>query len=198
MAQKEVIIGALFLLIPFVGWILNMGHRIAMTNKMQHGEEAWPSWNNFRVLFRHGILTFLGMLEYHSPAILSLLLWYFYEKTWMLIAGVSLWIPATIAVPGYMTHYCYSLNPREIFNPFLALKRVFEGGKDYWIAWSIVLVCLIFSFSGLFVFGIGFLITSVWFWQSAGFSFAIVFTKKYKLLSQQASVPNARPCCARD
>src|SRR5436190_1184935 len=37
LARREVIIGGLWLLVPVVGWLLNMGHRIAMTHRMQHG-----------------------------------------------------------------------------------------------------------------------------------------------------------------
>jgi hypothetical protein len=80
-----------------------------------------------------------------------------------------------------MTHYCRSLDPREIFNPMRALRRVGEGGADYWRAWLIALAALACSFLGLLVFGVGFLVTSVWFWQVAGFGFATVFTKKFAL-----------------
>jgi hypothetical protein len=31
------------------------------------------------------------------------------------------------------------------------------------------------------VFGVGFLVTSVWFWQVAGFAFATVFSDTFKL-----------------
>ncbi len=37
------------------------------------------------------------------------------------------------------------------------------------------------SFSGLLALGAGFLFTSVWFWQVAGFSFASVFTRRFGL-----------------
>ena len=30
-------------MIPVVGWLLNMGHRIAMVHRMIHGKAAWPS-----------------------------------------------------------------------------------------------------------------------------------------------------------
>jgi hypothetical protein len=45
----------------------------------------------------------------------------------------------------------------------------------------IALAALAISFAGLFVFGIGFLFTSVWYWQVAGFSFATVFTQSFGL-----------------
>lgn len=68
-ARREVAIGALWLLVPVVGWILNMGHRIVMTHRMQHGEPAWPAWVDYRALLKHGTITFIGMVEYHLPAV---------------------------------------------------------------------------------------------------------------------------------
>ena len=62
-----------------------------------------------------------------------------------------------------------------------ALRRVSEGGADYWRAWAIALAALACSFLGLLAFGVGFLVTSVWFWQVAGFGFATVFTRKFEL-----------------
>ncbi len=49
-------------------------------------------------------------------------------------------------------------------------------GPAYWRAWSIALCALLLSFLGLLGFGVLFFVTSVWFWQVAGFSFATVFT----------------------
>jgi hypothetical protein len=63
-SREEVYIGALWLFVPFVGWILNMGHRIMMTHRMQHGMSAWPAWSNHAALFRHGFIAFLGMVQY--------------------------------------------------------------------------------------------------------------------------------------
>jgi hypothetical protein len=181
LSRREVLIGALWLLVPFVGWILNMGHRILMTHQMQHGQPAWPAWRNYPALFRHGFITFLGMVEYHSPAILCEWLARHFQIGWLHVLAALLWILATIAVPGYMSHYCHSLDPREVFNPLRALRRVAQGGQAYWHAWGIALTALVCSFLGLAAFGIGFLLTSVWFWQVAGFSFATVFTQAFRL-----------------
>jgi hypothetical protein len=180
-ARREVLWGALLLCIPIVGWLLNMGHRIAMTRRMQQGLPAWPAWGNYRQLLYHGTVTFLGMVEYHSPAVAcGVAAWWFgWSSLWPV--ALVLWLLATAAVPGYMTHYCNSLDTREIFNPVLALRRVAEGGAGYWHAWLIALLALACSFFGILAFGVGFLVTSVWFWQVAGFSFATAFTQKFRL-----------------
>ena len=80
-----------------------------------------------------------------------------------------------------MSHYCYTLDAREVFDPFRAMRRVIQGGAAYWHAWLIALAALLCSFLGLAGFGIGFFLTSVWFWQVAGFSFATVFSGAFQL-----------------
>ncbi len=187
-ARKEVLIGALWLLFcPPLGWILNMGHRIMMVHNMQNGRSAWPAWVNYGQLFKHGFLTFLGMVEYHAPSVICGYLARQYDSTWLFVLSVVLWIPATVAVPGYMSHYCKKLDPREIFDPMRAMRRVIEGGAAYWKAWGIVLGGMLLSFSGLLFLGVGFFFTSVWFWQSAGFSFACVFSQKFQLAGEDVN-----------
>jgi len=88
---------------------------------------------------------------------------------------------ATIAIPGYMSHYCREFDTAEIYDPFRALRRCMQGGIAYWHAWLIALTALMVSFVGLLALGVGFLVTSVWFWQVAGFSFASVLTQRFGL-----------------
>jgi hypothetical protein len=57
------------------------------------------------------------------------------------------------------------------------------GRGGYWHDWAIALAALTASFAGLLALGVGFLVTSVWFWQVAGFSFATVFTQRFRLRS---------------
>jgi hypothetical protein len=180
-ARREVAIGALWLLVPIVGWILNMGHRIAMTHRMQHGASAWPAWDDYPALMKYGAITLLGMIEYHLPAVVCEIAARYYGMTSLHVVAAMLWVVATVAVPGYMSHYCFTLDAREVFDPVRAMRRVIEGGLAYWHAWAIALAALLCSFLGLAAFGVGFLITSVWFWQVAGFSFAIVFTDVFRL-----------------
>lgn len=180
-SRSEVVKGALLLLIPVVGWILNMGHRIEMTHRMQHGLPAWPAWVDYRRLMRDGTLTLLGMIQYHSPAVVVHFFAWYGDLPWLHVVGAVLWTLATIAVPGYMSHYCFQRDPREIFDPLRAMRRVFQAGPGYWHAWAIALLALCLSFLGLVGLGIGFLFTSVWFWQVAGFSFATQFTRSFGL-----------------
>ncbi len=178
LARREILWGALLLLIPGIGWLLNMGHRIQMVHQMQHGQEAWPAWHHYPRLFRSGLVTFLGMLYYYTPGLcLGDAAWRLRRPSLALLA-FGLLVAATLAIPGYMTFYCHDFDAREIFNPLRALRRALEGGALFWKAWAIALSGLALSFGGLLLFGVGFLVTSVWFWQLAGYSFACVFSRR--------------------
>ena len=63
-SRREVVIGGLWLLVPVVGWLMNMGHRIRFVHNMHHGRSAWPAWNDRVDLMWHGAITFLGMVWY--------------------------------------------------------------------------------------------------------------------------------------
>ena len=185
-ARKEVLIGAGLVLLPLLGWILNMGHRIEMVHKMHHGQPAWPSWNNYERLLKSGTLTFLGMVYYYLPGAILMAVSFYIRMPWLEVLAAGLLLLATIAIPGYMTHYCRNYDAREIFDPVRAFGRVLQGGWLYWKAWAIALSALALSFLGLPALGVGFFVTSVWFWQVAGFSFASVFTKRFSLAETEA------------
>jgi len=188
-ARRELLIGAAWLLVPGIGWLLNMGHRIAMTHRMMNGDPAWPAWRGHRALLRHGTLTFLGMVYYHAPGALRGWLAWRYESTALGVVASALLVGATVAIPGFMSHYCRGFDPREIFDPLRALRRCWQGGAGYWHAWSIAACALVLSFAGLALAGIGFLLTSVWFWQVAGFAFACVMTRRFELDRAAATGP---------
>lgn len=189
--RREILWGALLLVaLPGVGWLLNMGHRIAYVRRMQRGLAPFPAFSDpnrtwqavYRELLRDGLVTFFGMVFYHAPAAVLLGLGALLGQRPLTVVGAVLWVSATALVPGYMTHYCKERDLRAIFRPRLALRRVREGGLAYWHAWSIALAALLLSFAGLAGFGLFFFVTSVWFWQVAGFSFATVFSQRFALV----------------
>ena len=190
-ARREVLIGAAWLLVPFIGWLLNMGHRVVMVHRMMHGEPAWPSWGHPLQLLRHGLVTFGGMAYYYAPG--AALGWAGWRtgSAALMACGAALLLLATLAIPGYMTHYCRAYDVREIYDPVRALSRALQGGRAYWRAWGIALCSLALSFAGLLALGIGFLVTSVWFWQVAGFSFARVFAQRYIFPAHPDAAPRA-------
>lgn len=183
-ARREVLIGGLLLLVPVIGWLLNMGHRIQMVHNMMQGRYAWPAWRDYPNLLRHGLITFVGMLYYYIPAMICGLLSWQTGLTGWAIAGLVCFVLATTVIPGYMSHYCIAFDWKQIFNPIKAVKHVLDCGKMYWYAWLIALSALALSFIGLIGLGIGFLFSSVWFWQVAGFSFATTMSHRHRLLQK--------------
>jgi hypothetical protein len=180
-SRRDLLIGGLWLLVPIVGWLLNMGHRVRYVHRLHHGEPAWPAWERPGELLRHGGMTFAGMLWYGWPGVSAMVLGWWWSAWPLALVGVALGLLAVIAIPGFMSHYCRAYDPREIFDPVRALGRVREGGRGYWKAWAIVIPTMLASLLGLLVFGVGFLVTSVWFWQAAAFCFANVFTQRFDL-----------------
>lgn len=190
-SRHDLLWGAVLLvLLPGVGWFLNMGHRVVVVHRMQHGEAPWPAWHDYRTLFRHGLITGAGMLYYYSPGLLLAVLAWWQHSLPLAFVAAALMLAATVAIPGYMSHYCRDFDPAEIYNPVRALRRCIEGGVGYWHAWLITVAALGTSFVGLLALGAGFLVTSVWFWQVAGFSFASVFTQHFALKALPSSGPN--------
>lgn len=211
-SRRDLLRGAMFLFVPFVGWLWNMGHRIEFVHRMLRGEAPWPAGTAHRRLLRNGLLTFLGMVFYVAPGTLLARTGVGLDAPLLTGVGVFLQAIAVVAIPGYMSHFCVAFDPREIFNPLRALRRVFEGGASYWHAWGIALVALVLSFViafvGWWLLARGcvavwddahpfrsrqslvawavvllafFNLTSVWFWQVAGFSFATVFAERFGL-----------------
>ena len=185
-ARREVLIGGLLLLIPGIGWLLNMGHRIQMVHQMMHGQSAWPAWHGYGQLLKHGVITFAGMLYYYFPALVCGAVAFYSGSNLLAVISLASFIAATMAIPVYMSHYCREFDSREIFNPWRACSRVFESGSAYWHAWLIALAALAMSFAGLLLLGIGFLFTSVWFWQVAGFSFATTMSRQHALIERSS------------
>ncbi|HLW55540.1 MAG TPA: hypothetical protein VKW06_22115 [Candidatus Angelobacter sp.] len=126
------LIGAVLVLVPVVGWVLNMGHRIEMVHKMHIGQPAWPSWNNYPRLLKSGTVTLLGMIYYYTPGAVVAVLGLHQRQVWLEALSALLLLLATVAIPGYMTHYCLNYDAGEIFNPVRAFGRTLQGGGLYW------------------------------------------------------------------
>lgn len=180
--RRDVVIGGLWLLVPVVGWLLNMGHRITFVHNMMHGREPMPAWKYHRTLLWHGCVTFVAMVYYYSPAILLGAFTYVVPHPITAVMAALFFFAATILIPGYMSHYCIEFDTKGMFNVGDSFTHVLASGRGYWHAWGIAIAALVLSFAGLFVFGIGFLFTSVWFWQVAGFSFATVMAQRHDLV----------------
>ena len=179
--RRDVMIGGLWLLVPVVGWLLNMGHRITFVHNMMHGRAPMPAWNSYRNLLRHGSVTFLAMVYYYLPAMLLAAYYAVAPNLFIAIAAAAFFLTATILIPGYMSHYCVDFGIAQMFNVRASFTHVRASGRAYWHAWMIAITALALSFTGILFLGVGFLFTSVWFWQVAGFSFATVMAQRHAL-----------------
>ena len=179
--RRDVMIGGLWLLVPVVGWLLNMGHRISFVHNMMHGRDPMPAWNSFRSLLRHGSVTFLAIVYYYLPFMLLATCYVAVPNPLIAIMAAAFFLTATILIPGYMSHYCVDFNIAKMFNVHTSFAHVRASGRAYWHAWAIALAALALSFTGILFLGIGFLFTSIWFWQVAGFSFATVMAQRHEL-----------------
>ena len=179
--RRDVAIGALWLLVPIIGWLLNMGHRIRFVHNMIHGRSAMPAWESHGTLLRHGLVTFAGMAYYYSPAIAFGTVYLFAPHPAWAIIALALFLMATLLIPGYMSHYCVAFDATQMFNVRRSFNHIITSGRAYWHAWAIAITAMILSFAGLLFAGVGFLFTSVWFWQVAGFSFASAMVQRHNL-----------------
>jgi hypothetical protein len=100
-SRRDLVIGGLWLLVPVVGWLMNMGHRIVIVHRMHRGQTPWPAWQDPRALLKHGVFTFLGMVWYGWPGVGLMALGWWWRWPAMGALGLVLWALAVIAIPGY-------------------------------------------------------------------------------------------------
>lgn len=181
-SRRDVLQGGLVLFIPVLGFVLNMGYRLQMVHRMQHGQNPWPGWQNYADLLKHGGVASAAILGYHLPALLCLGLACREESVVLALLGLALGGAATFFLPGFMTFYAYDGDARHVLRAGAAARRVLRGGRAYLKAWAIGICACLLSFLGLLGLGIGFAWTSVWFWQVAAFCFSRVFSEQYGLL----------------
>ena len=175
LARKELLFGALFFIIPPIGWIINMGYRMNLVHSHHHDQPMWPSWKDWPLIIKNGLVGALAFFVYMGGGVLIATLSYYYDFTAGVIIGAVLAAIGTFLIPGFMTFYCINFDIREVFDLSKALKRIRIGFKKYLKAWGIVLISASISTLGLLFFGVGFFVTTVWNWQVAAFCFCNVF-----------------------
>lgn len=180
-ARRDVLCGALLLLLPGIGWMLNMGHRLRLVHRMHRDKPPWPAWDRYGQLFCHGALTTLVIVVFQLPGALLGLVAARHGGMMLWVVGAAVYACGLFLLPGFMTFYARDYDARELLDVPRAVRRVLGGGRAYLHAWGIVLVATAVSFFGLLVLGGGFLVTSVWLWQVAAFCFARVFSERHGL-----------------
>lgn len=183
-ARRELLWGAVLLLLPGVGWLLNMGHRLGLVHRMLRRDTPWVGWRGtYQQSLWRGLLTTIVIAFFHVPAVVFIVFWSRTSNGAFLLAAAPILTLCLYVLPGFMTFYAVRFDPKVLISPRIAIVRVLGAGPLYFKAWLIGLTAVILSFGGLLAFGIGFLITSVWFWQVAAFSFANALSRQYNLIN---------------
>ncbi|MDZ5810795.1 DUF4013 domain-containing protein [Halorubrum sp. AD140] len=179
--RRDILVGGTVLLIPPVGWILNLGHRLDVVYRL--AEDSPPYFRGFKPwtrTFQRGLRAFLAIVVYLSPSgivgIAALSRWYVAggdTVAWG-FAGVSalLFALAIFTLPGGMTINAARRDMSYLYRPDKAFRRAMEGGRRYLKSWAIALSAIALSFVGLAGLGVGYLYASVWAWSVVGYTFS--------------------------
>ncbi len=172
-ARRDILVGGLWLLTLLPGWILNLGHRLAVVERLHRAEI--PYFRGFDPLgatFVRGLRAFAAIATYLSPGALSGVLGWQLDEPAALWSGVALLALAVYVLPGGMTYNAAFNDLAYLYRPDMALRRALRGGSAYLRAWGIALAAISVSLLGLLGLGVGFLFTSVWAWSVVGHAFA--------------------------
>lgn len=179
-ARRDVFVGGLLLTTLLLGWILNLGHRLDVVQRLYHGERPYfrgfAPWGR---TFRRGLRAFAAISLYLAPAALVAALAWAAEGAGNRIIALGLWAfamglfgLAIFVLPGGMTYNAAFDDLSYLYRPDKALRRALEGGAAYLRAWGIALLAILLSFVGLLALGVGFFVTSVWAWSVVGHAFS--------------------------
>jgi len=187
-ARRDLLIGGALLFLLLIGWILNLGHRLHVVERLMRRESpCFRGFSPWGQTFRRGLRAFSAISVYLSPsALIAATTWFAWESLPVggRVAGVavagSLFLLAIYALPGGMTWNAAYDDLRYLYRPDKALARAVSGGKAYLHAWGIAVAAITASLVGLLGLGIGFFFTSVWAWSVVGYAFsrALVLTDR--------------------
>lgn len=172
-ARRDLLIGGTTLIIPPLGWILNMGHRLDVVYRIYHGQP--PYYRGFRPYGKtwiRGLKAAAAILTYLGPSLACGGAAYLYDLKSLWYVSAPLFMIAIYILPGGMTYNAAFHDISYLYRPDRALARAWEGGRNYVWAWLIALSAISLSFLGLLALGIGFLYTSVWAWMVVGYAFS--------------------------
>jgi hypothetical protein len=172
-ARHDLLVGGtVLMLLPPIGWVLNMGHRLGVVYRIYHGLPPYhPGFAPWSTTFLRGLKALAAILLYLTPAMLCGL-GVGMGTTWLAVPGSVCLVLAVYILPGGMTYNAAFNDLRYLYRPDHALRRALEGGRAYLWAWVIALLAISLSLLGLLALGIGFFYTSVWAWMVVGYAFS--------------------------
>jgi hypothetical protein len=179
-ARRDVLIGGLWMFLPLIGWILNLGHRLEVVHRLYSGDTPYfRGYHPLPYIFRRGLVAASAIFCYLFPAILSfiiaLLLWINGIPAALFVGmlGAVFFVLGVFTLPGCMTVYACEGNSAILAQPLKAFQRAWAQRAHYFYAWLIALFAIGLSFFGLLLLGVGFFFTSVWAWQVVGYAFTV-------------------------
>lgn len=182
-SRRDVFVGGLLLLfLGPVGWILNMGHRLNVVQRLANSQtpyfQGFAPWPH---TFKRGAVAALAIALYLSPCLLSSALGFFCYRSglspslapalWALGLLCFLW--GIFTLPGCMTVYAVEGDSSILRHPARAFLHAWAHRRMYVRAWLIGGSSIALSFLGLLGLGFGFLFTSVWAWSVVGYVFTV-------------------------
>ena len=172
-ARTDPLVGgtALILLLP-LGWVLNMGHRLDVVERVFHGHR--PYFRGFApwpLTLLRGLHATAAILIYLSPSALCATA-HWQGVPFLALPGLLLFFVAIYALPGGMTYNAAHRDISYLYRPDRALRRAIAGGRHYLRAWGIALLAICLSSLGILGLGVGFFYTSVWAWMVVGYAFS--------------------------
>jgi hypothetical protein len=179
-ARRDLFAGGTFLFAPFVGWILNLGHRLEVIGRLCRDDP--PYFRGFdrpplRV-FSRGLQAFFAIALYLSPSTAAAAASFAASQSGggaalpLAILAGALFAAAVYVLPGGMTYNAAYDDMSYLYRPDKAFRRAVAGGSAYRRAWLIGLAAIALSPLGLLAFGVGFFYTSVWAWTVIGYAFS--------------------------
>ena len=194
-ARRDVLLGGSLLFLLFIGWIINLGHRLDVVYRVYHDEppyfRGFAPWGS---TFRRGLLAFAAIALYLAPAVLlagataALRLQGRSPLAWLTGSlALASFLVAIYALPGGMTYNAAFNDISYLYRPDKALRRALDGGAAYLRAWAIAIAAISLTPLGFLALGIGFFYSSVWAWSVVGYAFsrALVF--------RASQLPNQTP-----
>lgn len=196
-ARRDILVGGVILLCGLIfGWILNLGYRLAVVERLVRGDRPYfRGFAPWRKTFRRGCVAFVAIAGYLSPAVaLGLVAAHLDAREqggghWLFaLLSLILFVLAIFTLPGGMTVYAAEGTTHVLSSPKRAFIRAWTRRSIYLKAWGISLAAVTLSFAGLLALGVGFLFTSVWAWEVVGYAFTIALYAEEPSTNQLISV----------
>jgi hypothetical protein len=181
-ARRDIITGGLLvlLLLP-LGWILNLGNRLNVVERIYRNEQpVFRGFAPWTATLKRGCLSFAAITLYLSPALsfgaAAVFLKFHGQEFWHWFPAVlsaMAFILAVFTLPGGMTVFACENDLTVLKSPHRAFLRAWSKRRVYGYAWFISLAAVALSGLGILALGIGLVFSCVWSWEVVGYAFTV-------------------------